>query len=121
MIEELTFLYENRKYKNYTGRYIYHSVFSPSQSQIDQLSTDKDTWDKIAREMGCIFFHHGFPVVYAVHTKDQINENVHIHFAISAVSFITHLKMHLSYEDIEIIRIEMDNIIARHIRAHKGA
>ena len=62
------------------GRYMDHEIYSFPPEIEDILKND------------------GFQVYYGVHKKDSHSSNIHIHFAVNTVNFITQKKRHENYQ-----------------------
>lgn len=71
------------------GRYIDHEIYSFSTDEEKMIVQNNISVKKLAEEMAFDFYRNGFQVYYGVHKKDECTNNLHIHFAINTVNYIT--------------------------------
>ncbi len=93
------------------SRHCFHEIFAfnPELSRFlsDQLVTE------MAEEMSRFYWIKGFQVVYAVHKPDRENYNLHIHFAVNAISVKTGKKWHTDYNDTKYREREFQKMVTR--------
>lgn len=71
------------------GRHIDHEIYSFSTDEEKKIAQNNISVEKLAEEMALDFYKDGFQVYYGVHKKDCTANNLHIHFAVNTVNFIT--------------------------------
>lgn len=71
------------------GRYIDHEIYSFSIDEEKAIIENNISVEKLAEKMALDFYKEGFQVYYGVHKKDCSSNNLHIHFAVNTVNFIT--------------------------------
>lgn len=71
------------------GRYIDHEIYSFSADEEKMIAHSSISVEKLAKEMALDFYKDGFQVYYGVHKKDNSANNLHIHFAVNTVNYIT--------------------------------
>lgn len=74
------------------GRYIDHEIYSFSADEEKKIAHNNISVERLAEEMALDFYKDGFQVYYGVHKKDDRDNNLHIHFAVNTVNFITENK-----------------------------
>ena len=82
----------------FTGRKMFHFVFNFLDSEIERLCYDMRLLQCYAEESSLVFFNMGYQVVYAIHY--DIGKRYHIHYAVSAVSYLTGRKLDIGIPDI---------------------
>lgn len=71
------------------GRRIDHEIYELSQDEVRSMERYGISKDKAAREMARNIYEEGYQVVYAVHTKGDDSNRLHIHFAVNTVNYST--------------------------------
>ena len=88
VVDQFLFVQHRYTRKGDFGRYVDHEVFSISRNDEQHIRDSHTDLDKLARKMAMDFYEKDHcQVVYGVHTPDEEEKCLHIHFGINTVRF----------------------------------
>lgn len=98
------------------GRYIDHEVYDFSQEEEKAIKESGIDLDEVARQMANDFFCDGTQVMYAVHNRNEKEQDIHVHFAVNTVNYKTNRKRRENKTDTKNRSKRMNEIIAEMVR-----
>lgn len=105
--------------RDHTIRKAYHFTYSPDQNEKHLIDKDYRLAALIAYNQALLLYNAGYQIVVAVH--DTIDGNLHFHFVLNSVNYITGKMFHFSIsEDQPILEASLTNISYNLIAASRG-
>lgn len=98
-------------HRNAKGRKAYHLIVSFSEKE-EALFRLKD-YRKIGYKIAAYFDNAHHQTAFALHEN---TDNLHIHFAINAVNYITGKKYHMQRNDYRHVKIHVQRVIKRMLK-----
>lgn len=97
------------------GRYIDQELYDFSEEELEAIQESGADVDAIARKMAREFFEEGVQVLYAVHSRDEHNRDIHVHFAVNTVSYRTGKKRRENKTDTRNRSWKMNEIVKEEV------